>query len=171
MNNDDIVEINQVMGLYAHVIDGKQWHRLDELYTDDGVFDLTGLMGRRLRFEGIDAIKGFLTSMPMPLAHIATNTYVFEEDGVVQSRGKWFMPTDEGTDQRWRLPRRVGEDRSRMAPRRNAASSTGPAPRSSARPRRGGPRRGRTCDRLTAVRRRRGAPRAARTRPPAAPSG
>jgi len=97
MKTDDITEINQVMGLYAHVIDGKQWHRLDELYTDDGVFDLTGLVGSEMRFEGIDAIKGFLTSMPMPLAHIATNAYVFEEDGEVRSRGKWFMPTDEGT--------------------------------------------------------------------------
>ena len=119
MTNDDIVEINQVVGLYAHVIDGKQWHRLDELYTEDGVFDLSGLMGTELRYEGIDAIKGFLTSMPMPLAHIATNTYVFEADGQVQSRGKWFMPTDEGTvsggvyrdvwaktDQGWRLKER-----------------------------------------------------------------
>jgi hypothetical protein len=97
MDTDDIIEINQVMGLYGHVIDGKQWHRLDELYTDDGVFDLSGLMGSEVRFEGIDAIKGFLTSMPMPLAHIATNSYVFEEDGDVRSRAKWFMPTDEGT--------------------------------------------------------------------------
>jgi SnoaL-like domain len=119
MTNDDIVEIHQVMGLYAHVIDGKQWHRLDELYTDDGVFDLSGLLGSPMRFEGIDAIKGFLTSMPMPLAHIGTNSYVFEEDGVVQSRAKWFMPTDEGTisggvyrdvwsktDRGWRLKER-----------------------------------------------------------------
>ena len=120
MNNDDIVEINQVVGLYAHVIDGKQWHRLDELFTDDGVFDLSGLMGSELRYEGIDAIKGFLTSMPMPLAHIATNTYLFETDGEVRSRGKWFMPTDEGTvsggvyrdvwaktDRGWRLKERL----------------------------------------------------------------
>jgi hypothetical protein len=120
VNTDDIVEINQIMGLYAHVIDGKQWHRLDELYTEDGVFDLSGLVGSELRYEGIDAIKGFLTSMPMPLAHIATNTYVFEADGKVQSRGKWFMPTDEGTvsggvyrdvwaktDRGWRLKERL----------------------------------------------------------------
>jgi SnoaL-like domain len=119
MDNDDITAIYQVMGLYGHVIDGKQWHRLDELYTVDGVFDLSGLMGSELRYEGIDAIKGFLTSMPMPLAHIATNGYVFEEDDQVQSRGKWFMPTDEGTisggvyrdvwaktDQGWRLKER-----------------------------------------------------------------
>ena len=79
------------------MIDAKQWDRLDELYTDDGVFDLSGLMGTELRYEGIDAIKGFLTSMPMPLAHISTNHYVFEADGKMQSRGKWFMPTDEGT--------------------------------------------------------------------------
>jgi hypothetical protein len=97
MNTEDIVEINQVMALYPHVIDAKQWDRLDELYTDDGVFDLSGLMGTELRYEGIDAIKGFLTSMPMPLAHISTNHYVFEADGKTQSRGKWFMPTDEGT--------------------------------------------------------------------------
>jgi hypothetical protein len=120
LSNDDITEINQVMGLYAHVIDGKQWHRLDELYTDDGVFDLTGLLGSEVRFEGIDAIKGFLTSMPMPLAHIATNAYVFEEGGEVRSRGKWFTPTDEGTisggvyrdrwtktDRGWRLAERL----------------------------------------------------------------
>jgi hypothetical protein len=93
----DIIEINQVMGLYAHVIDGKQWHRLDELYTEDGVFDLSGLLGSEVRFEGIDAIKGFLTSMPMPLAHIATNTFVYEEGDEVRGRAKWFMPTDEGT--------------------------------------------------------------------------
>jgi hypothetical protein len=120
LSNDDVTEINQVMGLYAHVIDGKQWHRLDELYTDDGVFDLTGLLGTEVRFEGIDAIKGFLTSMPMPLAHIATNAYVFEEGGEVRSRAKWFMPTDEGTisggvyrdrwtktDRGWRLSERL----------------------------------------------------------------
>lgn len=97
MDVNDIVEIQQVMGLYGHVIDGKQWERLDELYADDGVFDLSGLLGTEMRFEGIDAIKGFLTSMPMPLAHIATNPYVFERDGVVQSRSKWFMPTEGGT--------------------------------------------------------------------------
>jgi hypothetical protein len=120
MDTDDIIEIQQVMAQYVHVIDGKQWDRLDNLYTDDGAFDLSGLMGSEVRFEGIDAIKGFLTSMPMPLAHISTNHYVFERDGVVQSRGKWFMPTDEGTisggtyrdtwehiDRGWRLKERL----------------------------------------------------------------
>jgi hypothetical protein len=68
VNNDDIVEINQVVGLYAHVIDGKQWHRLDELFTDDGVFDLSGLMGASCGTRA-SAIKRFLTSMPMPLQH------------------------------------------------------------------------------------------------------
>jgi hypothetical protein len=97
MTNDDVIEIMQVMAHYPHVIDGKQWDRLDELYTDDGVFDLTGLAGAEVRFEGIDAIKGFLTGSPMPLAHITTDHYVFEADGVVQSRGKWFVPSDEGT--------------------------------------------------------------------------
>ena len=115
MNTDDIVEINQVMALYPHVIDAKQWDRLDELYTDDGVFDLSGLMGTELRYEGIDAIKGFLTSMPMPLAHISTNHYVFEADGKTQSRGKWFMPTDEGTDQRRHVPRHLDPHRPRLA--------------------------------------------------------
>ena len=33
----------------------------------------------------------------MPLAHVSTDHYVFEADGVVQSRGKWFLPTADGT--------------------------------------------------------------------------
>src|SRR5438093_8825425 len=120
LSSSDITEINQVMGLYGHVIDGKQWHRLDELYTDDGAFDLTGLLGSEVRFEGIDAIKGFLTSAPMPLAHIATNTYIYDDGGEVHGRAKWFMPTDEGTiaggvyrdrwektDRGWRLAERL----------------------------------------------------------------
>ena len=97
LSTDDLVQIQQVTGLYVHVIDAKQWDRLDELYADDGVFDLTGLVGAEMRFEGIDAIKGFLTSMPMPLAHISTNHTVFEVGDEVHGRGKWFMPTEEGT--------------------------------------------------------------------------
>ena len=96
LSTEDIVEITQVAGLYAHVIDAKQWDRLDEVYADDGAFDLSGMLGSEMRFEGIDAIKGFLTSMPMPLAHISTNQHVFEADGRVQGRAKWFMPDDEG---------------------------------------------------------------------------
>jgi hypothetical protein len=120
MDNDDILAITQVMAHYPHVIDAKQWDRIDELYTDDGVFDLTGLVGSELRFEGIDAIKGFLTASPMPLAHVSTDHYVFEVDGVVQSRGKWFFPGDDGTitggvyrdtwekiDRGWRMKERL----------------------------------------------------------------
>lgn len=97
LSTDDIVALQQITGLYVHVIDAKQWDRLDEVYPDDGVFDLSGLLGTETRFEGIDAIKGFLTSMPMPLAHISTNHAFFEVGDEVHGRGKWFMPTDEGT--------------------------------------------------------------------------
>ena len=127
-------------------------HRLDELYTDDGVFDLSGLMGTELRYEGIDAINGFLTSMPMPLADIATNHYVFEADGEVQSRGKWFMPTDEGTvsggvyrdvwaktDQGWRLKERKSSTGRRRGVDPVIAARTGGAVDAF------GPFRARTC--------------------------
>ena len=131
MTNDDIVEINQVMGLYAHVIDGKQWHRLDELYTEDGVFDLSGLMGTELRYEGIDAIKGFLTSMPMPLAHLATN-HVRLRSGRPGAEPRQVVHAHRrGNRERWRVPRRLGKDRSGLATARSATSSTGRAPRSS----------------------------------------
>ena len=97
LSTDDLVQLYQVTGLYVHVIDAKQWDRLGEIYTDDGAFDLSGLMGTELRFEGIDAIKGFLTSMPMPLAHISTNHTFFDVGDEVHGRGKWFMPGEDGT--------------------------------------------------------------------------
>jgi hypothetical protein len=97
LSADDLAQLQQLTALYVHVIDAKQWDRLEELYPDDGVFDLTGLLGTETVFAGIDAVKGFLTSMPMPLAHISTNHAFFEVDGEVHGLGKWFMPTDEGT--------------------------------------------------------------------------
>jgi len=97
MSTDDLVQLQQVTALYVHVIDAKQWDRLPDIYVDDAVFDLTGLVGSEMRFDGIDAIKGFLTSMPMPLAHVSTNHTFFEEGGEVHGRGKWFFPGEDGT--------------------------------------------------------------------------
>jgi SnoaL-like domain len=97
LSTEDLAHLQQVAGLYVHVIDAKQWDRLDELYTADGVFDLTGLVGAEMRYEGIDAIKGFLTSMPMPLAHVSTNHTFFAVGDEVHGRGKWFTPGEDGT--------------------------------------------------------------------------
>jgi hypothetical protein len=99
-----ILEIHQLLALYGHIIDEKDLSRLDEIYTPDGIFDLSS-MGFPVA-KGIDSIRDFLDIMhvqqrldgvPNPLAHHATNIVVTEDSpGLCQvlSKGIEFRGTE-----------------------------------------------------------------------------
>jgi 3-phenylpropionate/cinnamic acid dioxygenase small subunit len=36
---DDIVEINQILSLWAHLVDNHAWDRFGEVFTEDAHFD------------------------------------------------------------------------------------------------------------------------------------
>ena len=85
MDPADRLELHELPGRYGDAIDDRAWDRLDDIFTADGVFDLTDLGGPRC--EGLAAIKQFMdTEADHPRTHTMTNIYVDESPGGVQLR-------------------------------------------------------------------------------------
>ena len=90
----DIVAIQQLMAHYGHLVDAKQWARLDEIFSEDGVFDVVAYQAGR--HEGLPAVIAFFERASHPLAHHSTNLFVFEEAGVTRARSKYAVPSEAG---------------------------------------------------------------------------
>jgi len=78
----DRVEIHELPGRYGDSIDDRNWPGLDAVFTEDAVFDLTGV-GSRI-CTGLEDIKSFMESEAAhPRTHMMTNIYAdSDEDGV-----------------------------------------------------------------------------------------
>ena len=74
--------IHELISLYGHLIDQRQFSQLGRIFTDDAVFDLGQYDGSCYR--GLPAIQAMmLASSEHPLAHHATNIVVLAQaDGV-----------------------------------------------------------------------------------------
>ena len=85
----DTLAIQQLLALYGHVIDEREWWRADELFTASAVYDMSDF-GLGV-VHGAAAIRE-LWSRPdalHPLAHHATNVIVSEDpDGSVRVLSK-----------------------------------------------------------------------------------
>ena len=118
INIADRLELHELPGRYGDAIDDRNWDRLREIFTDDAVFDLTGVGARRL--EGIDDIVHFMNvEASHPKTHMMTNIYVDELDEneimnfrIVALLGKGLVGTASyydrvvKTDQGWRVQHR-----------------------------------------------------------------
>jgi hypothetical protein len=82
MDVADRLELHELPGRYGDAIDDRDWDRLDQIFTDDAVFDLSDLGEPRL--TGLAAIKRYMDQDAQhPRAHLMTNIYVDETpDGV-----------------------------------------------------------------------------------------
>lgn len=64
--------IHELISLYGHLIDQRQFSQLGQIFTADAVFDLSGYNGTC--YHGLPAIQAMmLASREHPLAHHATN--------------------------------------------------------------------------------------------------
>lgn len=113
--------IHELINLYGHVIDERQFSRFSELFTDDAVFDLLALDGAV--YQGLPAITQMMRdSTEHPLAHHATNIVVLEEGADVRVVSKGIGVGAGGrvgsvtyrdvvvlTTDGWRIQRRVCE--------------------------------------------------------------
>jgi hypothetical protein len=54
LTTDDRITIYELIALHGHLMDGGEFERLDELFTEDFVYDVTALGFETL--EGIDAL-------------------------------------------------------------------------------------------------------------------
>ena len=78
----DRLELHELPGRYGDAIDDRNWDRLRDIFTDDAVFDLTGVGARRL--EGIDDIVHFMNiEASHPKTHMMTSIYVDEHEETV----------------------------------------------------------------------------------------
>lgn len=117
---EDRLDIHDLIALYGHLIDGRQFARLDEIFTADAVFDLGGFDGTR--FEGLAAIVQMMNdSEQHPLGHHATNVLVQAGEPVtVLSKGIGvgnggrvgsvvYRDTLQKTEAGWRISERYCE--------------------------------------------------------------
>ena len=114
----DRLELHELPGRYGDAIDDRNWDRLRQVFTDDAIFDLTGVGLRQL--DGIEDIVHFMdVAAQHPKTHMMTNIYV-EDLGemitmnfrIVALLGKGFVGTasyyDEvvKTSEGWRVKHR-----------------------------------------------------------------
>jgi 3-phenylpropionate/cinnamic acid dioxygenase small subunit len=146
LTNEDIVAITQVVNLYGHILDGRLWDRLPEVFTEDAAFDmsnepLTEVGGQVI--EGRSAIREAFEWIEHALAHHVSNIYVYEADGEVRSLCKFFMPDAKGrfhtgeyddvvvrTPSGWRIQRRTIRERRYWDPQHQPETALRPNPRS-----------------------------------------
>jgi hypothetical protein len=70
----DRLEIHEIPGRYGDSIDDRNWDKLRTIFTEDAVFDLTGVGSRSL--NGIDDIVNFMEEEAAhPRTHMMTNVY------------------------------------------------------------------------------------------------
>lgn len=79
----DILAITNLINLYGHVVDDRQWSRMGELFTDDVVFDMTSFGPDVI--TGLEALRTCFRELDRhPLAHHATNILIEGEGDEVR---------------------------------------------------------------------------------------
>jgi len=125
LTTEDQLALHQLISLYGHIIDERQFSRSHELFTHDVRYDVTDFNAGV--HVGIDAIIGLWKATDRhPLAHHATNIIVTQDaDGTtrVVSKGIGVLPDGKAgttvykdivvkTSQGWRIKDRVALRRS-----------------------------------------------------------
>ncbi|MFB9984216.1 nuclear transport factor 2 family protein [Mesorhizobium kowhaii] len=72
----DIIEVNQILSLWGHLVDKRAWDRFGEVFTEDAHFD-SSVFGFA-PVTGIEAIRHMASQDGHAKAHHTTNVYVQE---------------------------------------------------------------------------------------------
>ena len=98
---EDHIAITQVLNLYGHLVDHREWNRFGEVFAADGVFDGSIMGGEYM--AGLEAIVSSFRdpAASHPLAHHSTNIVIWQDDdGTVRAQSKGFGPRPEANDSR-----------------------------------------------------------------------
>ncbi|MEW1691103.1 nuclear transport factor 2 family protein [Streptomyces sp. NPDC091265] len=120
LGTEDRLAVLELIALHGHLVDDGELHRLDELFTDDVVYDVTSLGHGSL--VGVDAFRDAALAMGAhnPVGHHVTNIVLTDlGDGRVSARSKGIGINADGTsgsvtyedtvvrgEQGWRIARR-----------------------------------------------------------------
>ena len=100
LSAEDRLALHEIPGRYGDSIDDRDWDRLRTIFTEDGVFDLTGVGSRVC--TGIDDIVDFMENEAAhPRTHMMTNV--------------WADATDDGAELRFRIVALIGGGKSGTA--------------------------------------------------------
>jgi 3-phenylpropionate/cinnamic acid dioxygenase small subunit len=91
MDAGDIIMIHQLLSLYGHIVDAAEWERFDELFAADAELDYTAVRAPSV-LHGVEEIREYFRGANHPSAHHVTNIVVFERDGEVRAKSKFFAP-------------------------------------------------------------------------------
>ncbi len=89
LSTEDRLAIHELLALYGHLIDQRRWDELDQVFTEDIVFDATSF-GRPVTTSLGDLAREWAGNLAAhPLAHHATNIMVSQDaDGTVRVLSK-----------------------------------------------------------------------------------
>jgi hypothetical protein len=97
LSTADRLAIHELMALHGHVADDRRADLLDQLLTEDAVYDLAAYdMGQVV---GLPELRRLFEEAPgdQPLAHLVTNVIVTEDaDGTVRVRSKGLAVMPNG---------------------------------------------------------------------------
>ena len=86
-----IVQVTQLLNQYGHIVDALEWDRFDELFLPDATLDYRPVGASDL-FAGVEAIKEYFRHANHPSAHHVVNIFVYERDGEIRVKSKFFVP-------------------------------------------------------------------------------
>ncbi|MET8213423.1 nuclear transport factor 2 family protein [Streptomyces sp. NPDC005373] len=95
---EDRTVISELIAMHGHLCDEGELDRLDELFTDDVVYDVTDFGQEPL--TGVEAIRAAAITLgdANPVGHHVTNTVLTEgDDGQVHARSKGIGINMDGT--------------------------------------------------------------------------
>ena len=119
MDGSELLAIHDLMARYGHVVDDADWHRLSDVFCDDGEFDLEAI--GRGSARGMEEQRSCFARLDHPLAHHTTNVTV-DPDGASRARvrSKYLVVSDDNrvrtgeyhddvvqTPAGWRIERRT----------------------------------------------------------------
>jgi 3-phenylpropionate/cinnamic acid dioxygenase small subunit len=123
----DLIEIQMMLALYGHILDERDWNALDQVFTEDIVFDASD--------SGLGVVRGIPALVEVwkepfdghPLGHYMTNVVITEDDdGTVRARSKHlgtrvgsitlmtYTDVVRKTPAGWRLAERVAKVQHRV---------------------------------------------------------
>jgi hypothetical protein len=90
LTTQDRFEITQVLARYGHVMDGRDFAGLPQVFAEGATFDVTSVGGPV--YSGLAQLVDFLAlgDSVHPPFHILANTWVFTDTDVVRSVSKWL---------------------------------------------------------------------------------
>jgi 3-phenylpropionate/cinnamic acid dioxygenase small subunit len=98
LNIEDRTVISELISMHGHLCDEGELDRLDELFTDDVVYDVTDFGQEPL--TGVEAIRAaaIILGEGNPVGHHVTNIVLTEgDDGQVHARSKGIGINMDGT--------------------------------------------------------------------------